>query len=707
MSLHTVKVDECIVLDGKGSAAYLDRTQIINAAIKASCDAIHPGYGFLSENCNFAQQCLDNNIVFIGPTVEQLRILGDKTLAKRLAESCGVPTIKGTSENITLEEAEMFYKSLSPSEHAVIKATYGGGGRGMKIISSIDTLSEDMKHCASEAKAAFGDGSVYIEQLIRNARHIEIQIIGDGNGNVYSLGERECTIQRKYQKIIEYAPSPSIDESMRQTLINASIVMAKKLNYKSLGTFEFLIDMEDPGKYYFIEVNPRLQVEHTVTESVMGIDLVAAQLQLAKNVPLSTLMKDCNTRPNGYCIQTRINMEYLSEEDPDKFTPSGGSTIEVFEPPSGLGIRIDSIGYSGYTTSTNYDSLLAKLIVHSKSPNFLDCQKKAFRALSQFRIEGIKTNIPFLLALLNSPDFRENNSAMHTRYVDNNLRLLASHSYSKQYISSKLSNSSDMKYKMNECNEMGVKNVLAPMQGTILELNIAPGDMVQIGQQLAVMEAMKMQHVISANTNGKVQTIRCSIGDSVLAGSSVLDILESEINDTCTTSMSEGNNYQINLDFQRHDLQEVISRHDCGLDSSRAAAVKKRKSTGSRTARENLSSLYDEGSFVEYGALTIAAQRMRRSMSDLIQNTPADGLVCGIGSVNGSLFPSSNTQCILLSYDYMVLAGTQGVQNHRKKDRMFEIAESMKLPIIILAEGGGSKLIIIIILYEIIFCMFC
>jgi acetyl/propionyl-CoA carboxylase alpha subunit len=702
-----VKVDECIVLDGKGSAAYLDRTQIINAAIKASCDAIHPGYGFLSENCNFAQQCLDNNIVFIGPTVEQLRILGDKTLAKRLAESCGVPTIKGTSENITLEEAEMFYKSLSPSEHAVIKATYGGGGRGMKIISSIDTLSEDMKHCASEAKAAFGDGSVYIEQLIRNARHIEIQIIGDGNGNVYSLGERECTIQRKYQKIIEYAPSPSIDESMRQTLINASIVMAKKLNYKSLGTFEFLIDMEDPGKYYFIEVNPRLQVEHTVTESVMGIDLVAAQLQLAKNVPLSTLMKDCNTRPNGYCIQTRINMEYLSEEDPDKFTPSGGSTIEVFEPPSGLGIRIDSIGYSGYTTSTNYDSLLAKLIVHSKSPNFLDCQKKAFRALSQFRIEGIKTNIPFLLALLNSPDFRENNSAMHTRYVDNNLRLLASHSYSKQYISSKLSNSSDMKYKMNECNEMGVKNVLAPMQGTILELNIAPGDMVQIGQQLAVMEAMKMQHVISANTNGKVQTIRCSIGDSVLAGSSVLDILESEINDTCTTSMSEGNNYQINLDFQRHDLQEVISRHDCGLDSSRAAAVKKRKSTGSRTARENLSSLYDEGSFVEYGALTIAAQRMRRSMSDLIQNTPADGLVCGIGSVNGSLFPSSNTQCILLSYDYMVLAGTQGVQNHRKKDRMFEIAESMKLPIIILAEGGGSKLIIIIILYEIIFCMFC
>jgi acetyl/propionyl-CoA carboxylase alpha subunit len=641
--------------------------------------------------------------------------------------------MRGTAGATSLDQARVFFASLGQGASMMIKALAGGGGRGMRAVSRVEEIDEAYKRCQSEARASFGIGDVYVEQLMPRARHIEVQIIGDGSGNVSHLWERECSIQRRNQKIVEIAPSPGLEPAIRDRLTAAAVRMAKEVRYDNLGTFEFLVNAEasasDEARFAFIEANPRLQVEHTVTEEVTGIDLVRLQIQLAAGRTLAELeMQQADIpKPRGFAMQVRINMESMRADGTAK---PGGGTITAFEAPSGPRVRTDSFAYAGYTTSPNFDSLLAKLIAHSQSSDFADVVTKTYRALCEFRIEGVPTNIGFLQSLLQHPEFIANR--VYTRFVEDNIAQLVGDAESGhrrlffdrpsvapraiveqaggRRAGAKIDASDPLAvlhHGKSESNSpspfAATTNVVtpqihditppentvaieAPMQGTIVSVDVSEGDRVHRGQQLFVMEAMKMEHVIAADKSGIVRRITVAKGDAIFEGHPLAFIEEADVETSHKAEASD-----VDLDRVRPDLAEVVERHALGLDASRPDAVARRRKTGQRTTRENIDDLCDPGTFVEYGPLVIAAQRRRRTIEDLVKNTPADGMVAGIGRVNGDLFEESRAQCVLMSYDYTVLAGTQGQQNHRKKDRMFEIAQKSRLPVVFFTEGGGGR----------------
>ncbi len=707
-SLHVTIADETVMLPGTGAAAYLDIEQVVAAAEQSGAGMIHPGYGFLSENPAFAAACETAGLTFIGPTTEQLQTFGNKAGARARALETGVPLLPGTNEDTSLEAALAFWDE-HPDQGMMIKAISGGGGRGMRIIEAREDIEKQYERCRSEANMAFGNDAVYVELLVRRARHIEVQVIGDGTGKVIHLWERDCSAQRQNQKVIEIAPSPNLPELTRAALLAASVDLAASASYRGLGTFEFLVDADDPEKFYFIEANARLQVEHTVTEVITGLDLVAAQIAVAEGKTLADLDLTKPVPSRGYAIQARINMETPGKKG--RFKPTGG-TLAIFEPPTGPGIRTDTFGYAGYRTSTRYDSLLAKLIVHSGSSDFETAARKTRRALDRFRVEGFELNIPFLNALIGEPDFEQ--GEITTRYIDQHLDELAAKSApavtaveTKQglagaQLNSKdplavlaLGKSGDSGAALNEApatlssnveGPEGTVPVPAPLQGTIIQLNAGEGDLVHQGQELVVMDAMKMEHVIQAPVSGEVVMVTADAGDAIVEDHPILFIDEREVDAALASEAAVQD-----LDHIRPDLAEAMTRHGYKLDENRDAAVARRRKTGHRTVRENINDICDPDSFVEYGSLAIAAQRRRRTVQDLMENTPGDGMVTGIGSVNGDLFPNQETQCVVMSYDYMVLAGTQGLQNHRKKDRMFEVAEQLRVPIILIAEGGGGR----------------
>jgi acetyl/propionyl-CoA carboxylase alpha subunit/acetyl-CoA carboxylase carboxyltransferase component len=718
-SLHTRKADDARALRGKGAAAYLDIEQLIAVAQAAKCDAIHPGYGFLSENGAFARRCSEAGITFIGPRPEVLDLFGDKVRARTLAHHAGIPLLRGTAGATTLSEAKTFFGSLGPDASIMIKAVAGGGGRGIRAVHRAEDIDEAFKRCQSEARAAFGIGDVYVEQLMPRARHIEVQILGDNAGHVSHLWERECSVQRQNQKIVEIAPSPSLAPMLRDEIISAALKLAKEGHYNNLGTFEFLIDatVDGGGSFAFIEANARLQVEHTVTEQVTGVDLVQSQLQLAAGKSLAQLgLEQKNVpKPRGFAIQTRINMESMRPDGTAK--PSGG-TLTAFEPPSGPGLRVDTFAYVGYTTNSNFDSLLAKLIAHSPSPDFSDAVKRAYRALCEFKIEGVSTSLGFLQSLLSHPDFAANR--LYTRFIDDHIaqlngtsgsvhrRLFFERGAAPRLAGARIDTRDPLAVlhhgKSRETAVVaqdaplaaaprsdisvpeGMVAISAPMQGTIVSIDVMEGDLVHTEQQLFVMEAMKMEHVIRAEVSGAVRQILVALGDAIFEGHPLALIEEAEVQVSAAAEQK-----QIDLDHIRPDLSEVHERHLLGMDESRPDAVARRRKTDQRTARENVTDLCDPGTFVEYGPIVIAAQRRRRTVEDLVKNTPADGMLAGIGRVNGDLFEDSRAQCIVMSYDYTVLAGTQGQQNHRKKDRMFEIAMKSRLPVVFFTEGGGGR----------------
>ncbi len=714
-SLHTRRADEAIQLRGVGASAYLDIEQIVAVALRAGCDAIHPGYGFLSENASFARRCAEEGIMFIGPRPEILDLFGDKVRARSIAAECGVPLLAATQGSTSLEEARAFFIAQGPGAAVMIKAIAGGGGRGMRPVYRIDDLEEAYQRCQSEARAAFGNGDVYVERLMRSARHIEVQIVGDRLGNVSHLWERECTIQRRHQKLVEVAPSPSLTDSLRNDLIAAAMRIAESVRYDNLGTFEFIVDATgaDGLPFAFIEANPRLQVEHTVTEEVTGIDLVKTQLLIAsgKLLPELGLERADIPKPRGFAIQLRINAETMSADGTTR--PSGG-TIRAFEAPSGHGLRVDSFAYAGYTTSPRFDSMIAKLISHSPSPKFADVVNQAYRALCEFRIEGVATNIGFLQSLLKHPEFIAHR--VSTRFVEDRIgeltansahrRMYFEHAAAPRLVGAKIDSTDPLAvlHHGKGANETapsaeqipashevaGPENTIAvnaPMQGTIVTVDVSEGDLVAHGQQLIIMEAMKMEHVIAAPVGGIVRQITIAGGDTVFEGHPLIFIEEASDSVATGTAVSS----EVDLEYIRPDLAETIERHEIGLDDARPEAVARRRKTGQRTARENIEDLCDPGSFVEYGPLTVAAQSRRRSMEDLIKNTPADGMITGHAAINSDLFPPERAHCVVMAYDFTVLAGTQGHRNHRKKDRMFKIAAELHVPLVLFAEGGGGR----------------
>jgi acetyl/propionyl-CoA carboxylase alpha subunit/acetyl-CoA carboxylase carboxyltransferase component len=713
-SLHVRKADEARPLRGAGPAAYLDAAQLIAAAREAGCEAIHPGYGFLSESPAFARACRDAGLAFAGPRPEVLDLFGDKARARAAADGAGIPIVRGTAGPVSAEEARAFLASLPAGSAMVIKAVAGGGGRGMRVVAAASDVDEAYARCTSEAQAAFGDGRVYAEQFLPRARHVEVQVLGDCSGAIAHLWERECTLQRRHQKLIEVAPSPSLPAELRGRIVKAALRLARETGLDNLATIEFLVELDEAGEprsFAFIEANARLQVEHTVTEEVTGVDLVQAQLRLAAGEPLRALgLGEAPPAPRGYAIQVRVNMETMA---PDGTVKPAGGTLSAFEPPSGPGIRVDSFGYAGYATSPRFDSLLAKVIAHAPSGGFAEATGKAYRALCEFRIEGVATNIPFLQNLLRHPDFGANR--IHTGFIDEHSADLAARGeggHPQLFVPAAAApaaprlagvrvDPNDPLAVLAHGKTGGAQPaapsfdpgspdhpgaIVAPIQGTVISIDVREGDSVRAGQQLLVMEAMKMEHVIAARAGGTIQRIAVAPGDAVFEGHPLIYVEEVE-----QGSETGEERREVDLDYIRPDLAEVLERHAIGLDERRPDAVARRRKTGQRTARENIADLCDPGTFIEYGPLVVAAQRRRRSLQDLIEKTPADGLVAGIGSVNGALFDEQRARCILMSYDYTVLAGTQGGQNHRKKDRLFEIAEKYRLPIVFFTEGGGGR----------------
>ena len=686
LSLHVRVADEAVEIPVRGARAYLDIEAVVKAAKSAGCDAVHPGYGFLSENAAFAKACADAGIAFVGPKPAALELFGDKVAARQLAKRCGVPIIAGTSGPSSLEEITAFFESLGKGAAIVIKAMAGGGGRGMRVVENAADLAEAYARCQSEASAAFGFDGVYAERLIRQARHIEAQIIGDRHGAISHLWERECSIQRRHQKLIEVAPSPSLSDALRGRIIEAAKQLATAAAYDNLGTFEFLVDGTAEDSFAFIEANPRLQVEHTVTEEVLGLDLVRAQLAVAAGATLASLdlAQGSIPKPHGYAMQLRVNMETLDELGATH--PTGG-VLAVFEPPSGPGVRVDSFGYAGYKTSAAFDSLLAKVIVHTPGEAWHDVVAKASRALREFRIDGVVTNIAFLQAVLAHPDFRTNRIA--TDFIDRNIAKLveaADGAAKPLYFAATERSGHGAETHVAQIVPEGAVMVAAPLQGTIVTIQVKEGEIVRPGQQLAVIESMKMEHLVMAEQGGRVMKLVAADGVTLMHGEPIMYLEPLDV--AADASAAEAD---VDLDHIRPDLAELIARQANTLDANRPASVERRRNTNQRTARENVAQLVDDGSFMEYGSLAIAAQRRRRKLDDLIKSTPADGLVMGVATVNADKFGAEGGRCIVVAYDYTVLAGTQGHMNHKKIDRMLTLAEDWRVPLVFYAEGGGGR----------------
>lgn len=397
-SLHLSLADESICIGPPVSAkSYLNIGNILKAARETGADAVHPGYGYLAESEEFARACEDSGLVFIGPTPENLQLAGDKITAKNLMKEAGVPVIPSSAGGVTdVEEAVGLSKEIGYP--VMVKASGGGGGRGIRICENKDMLLEEFPVAKMEARASFGRAELYIEKYIENPRHIEFQILADGSGTVIHLGERECTIQRRFQKLIEESPSPLLSAEMRETMGNAAVSAARAVKYLNAGTVEFLVDGNN--NFYFMEINARIQVEHPVTEMTTGIDLVKEQIRIASGKNIGYCFEDLKKR--GWAMECRINAE-----DPDRnFAPSPG-TIEEYHPPGGFGVRLDSHLYQGYELPIFYDSLIAKLISYDLTRDGAIRIMK--RALEEFKIEPIKTTIPLYLKVMDDPQFRAGN----------------------------------------------------------------------------------------------------------------------------------------------------------------------------------------------------------------------------------------------------------------------------------------------------------
>ena len=396
-SLHVKLADESVCIGPPPSLqSYLNINAIISAAELTDAEAIHPGYGFLSENAAFAEICENCGITFIGPSSTSMRIMGDKISARQAVIKEGVPILPGTKEGVKdVSEAVKIAKKIGFP--VIIKATAGGGGRGMKIVHSPATLPNAFATARAEAQAGFGNPEVYIEKYCEQPRHVEIQIMADKHGNVIHLGERDCSIQRRHQKIIEEAPCPVMTPALRKAMGDAAVKASKAVNYDSVGTVEFLLDKN--LNFYFMEMNTRVQVEHPVTEMITGIDIVREQIRSAAGLKLR--YKQSDVKITGHAIECRINAE-----DPVKFTPSPGK-ITAYHTPGGLGVRVDSFVYDQYSVVPHYDSLIAKLIVHAESRT--DAIRRMARALDEYIVEGIRTTIPFHKRIMANKDFIEGN----------------------------------------------------------------------------------------------------------------------------------------------------------------------------------------------------------------------------------------------------------------------------------------------------------
>jgi acetyl-CoA/propionyl-CoA carboxylase biotin carboxyl carrier protein len=550
-ALHVRLADEAYALGGQTAAeSYLNTPAIVDAVTRSGADAVHPGYGFFSENADFARQVTADGVTFIGPPPEAIEIMGDKISSRRAAEAVGVSGVPGRTEPVH-DPAEIVAFGSDVGWPVAIKAAFGGGGRGMKVVSGPDDAAEAMESAQREAQAYFGRSEIYLERYLAWPRHIEMQVFCDTHGHAVWLGERDCSCQRRHQKLIEESPAPAFPDEIRRAMGEAAVKVASACGYVNAGTVEFLYE---DGHFYFLEMNTRLQVEHPVTELVTGLDLVEWQLRVASGEPLGFTQDEIT--PTGHAIEVRLNAE-----DPTggRFTPSPG-TISRFRAPAGPGVRLDAGYDAGDTVSQYYDNLIAKLVVWA--PDREAARRRMLRALGETEITGVATTIPADLAILSHPDFIE---ARHsTNWVEERLdpasfvaptptgagditdedeqrvlREVTAEVDGRRYAvklwvpdvaaaSSSGGSGRAGRRPVKPRSAMagtGSGTVIVPMQGTIVKVLVAVGDTVEVGQTVCVLEAMKMENSINAEKAGTVTDVSVAAGDSVGPGD-VIAVIE-------------------------------------------------------------------------------------------------------------------------------------------------------------------------------------
>ena len=681
-SLHTKLTEQSIELVGQENdpvSAYLDVQQIINIAKERDCQLIHPGYGFLSENAEFARQCAATGIEFIGPTPEVLELFGDKVRARQLAESLSIPTIPGSEETLnSVESAKKIAKKIGYP--IMLKAASGGGGRGMRAVHSDKELKTAFERCSSEAKSSFGDASLFLEKLIESPRHIEIQILADQKGDTLHLFERDCSVQERNQKVIEIAPAPNLDK----TVLNKLYVDAKKLvieaGYTNAGTVEFLV-IPETNEYYFIECNPRIQVEHTVTEAITGIDLLEAQFRISLGETLKSINLDPKremTRPSGFAIQARV-------------VSKGNGTLNSYKEPSGPGVRVDSAAYPGLTPPPFFDPLLAKLICRSNSTgSYASAIARTLTCIDEFHIEGLPTNLPVLKALLKSEelicgdartdlmareatstkDVHESRSPAIDLFEKNSpVKGARAMSNRSPIISNQPALDVDPKHQAIEC----------PMAGTVIEFTRKAGDHVKAGDALLVISAMKMETSVTSPCDGEIVNLQAlSEGESVAAGQIVASI--SPQGGSLQESIPDDQTWRPLLK-EVSTLQDIA--HNRFSKNTQDPGVLRQRSRNKLTCRERIDLLLDSDSFREVGSLAgFASYDEDGGIADF---TPANH-VGGWGKID-------QRTAVVCADDFTSRGGHSDGAIGQKSGYLDRLSMELKVPSIRLLDGssgGGS-----------------
>jgi acetyl/propionyl-CoA carboxylase alpha subunit/acetyl-CoA carboxylase carboxyltransferase component len=685
LSLHTRVATESRQLSGGSPTdpvrAYLDIEGVIAAAKATDADCVHPGYGFLSENAAFARRCAEEGLSFIGPKPETLALFGDKTKARDLAESLDIPIVKG-SDGALANAADAAAAAECIGYPVMLKAAAGGGGRGMRMVESAADIEAAFARCASEAEAAFGDGSVFLEKLVVRPRHIEVQILADTHGHIVHLFERDCSVQLRNQKVVEIAPAPGLEPVLRERILADALKLAKASSYVNAGTVEFLVDV-DRGAHYFIECNPRIQVEHTVTEQVTGVDLVEAQFRIAAGETLRDLgiPDQASIETRGYAVQARI-------------VAHGAGVLSGYKEPTGPGVRVDSCGYLGYAPPPQFDPMFAKLIGQSNSTHsYASALDRTLRALDEFHIAGLPTNLKTLRAILTNASVRAGDARTTLLTERPELSTAAGQVGSssgslallEQQATALTGGRGAAPVPQQAVSSLDVRDgeegVETPMAGSIVELAVEPGSTVKVGDTLAIISAMKMETAVTAPCDGVVSAIQpLSVGDNVAAGQIFVAITPSGRADA-------GGPREYGADSWAPLLADVKALQDIAhrrfADGSQDPGVVRQRNRGKLTCRERIDLMLDGGSFREIGSLTgFASYDDDGGIADF---TPSNH-VGGYGKVQGRT-------AIVCADDFTSRGGHADGAVGAKSGHLDRLSLDLKCPSIRLLDGssgGGS-----------------
>ena len=634
-SLHLVAATAAAVLpDGDPVAAYLNAHALVEIAREHGCDCVHPGYGFLAENAGFARLCADASLTFVGPRAETIELFGDKVRARRLAQSLGISVIPGSDDAIP-DAAAAQSLATDIGLPVMLKAAAGGGGRGMRAVEFVGDVADAFERCASEAAAAFGDGSVFMERLVSRPRHIEVQVLADAAGNTVHLFERDCSVQQRHQKVVEIAPAPALDAAVRSAMLRDAVQLASEAGYLNAGTVEFLVAPET-GEHFFIECNPRIQVEHTVTEQVTGIDLVEAQFQLAAGATLASLgigsQDDVTVR--GSSVQARV-------------VATGGGAISGYKEPSGAGIRVDAAGYPGYAPASQFDPLLAKVV--GTAGTYAGALARTFRALEDFHITGLPTNLDQLRSILEHEAVRIGDArttllsempavALPATPASSNGSSNGAVGTTPPSLTSLLEPAGTLTDAAPAAASTwpqlapgeGELAVRSPMPASVVEVLVAPGDTVSAGQTMVIVTAMKMETEVTAPMAGTVTAMQPLAPGDQLSPSDVIAVIGPSPDGAAAAADTAAQaGWQPLLDEVR--TLRGLADARLGLDSTEPGVVRQRN-RGKLHCRERIELLLDEGSFREVGSL--AGFASYDEFGDVAAFTPANH-VGGTGTIEG------------------------------------------------------------------------